>query len=170
VPSVAAGNASHAIGLGQMNLHGYLAREGIAYGSGGAGFHQFYFYTITWHALHTSMLMARERGSVCRLRTVALRQRRVFPPVSEGDWQPKTAKVRALFARAGIVLPDRDMWRQLRDDVMRYGIYNRTCRRCRPRALSRTSTTPPPASTRSCRRLRSARRGKPGAFTTPRRL
>ncbi len=34
VPSVAAGNAaSHAIGLGQMNLHGYLAREGIAYGS-----------------------------------------------------------------------------------------------------------------------------------------
>jgi ribonucleoside-diphosphate reductase alpha chain len=34
VPSVEAGNAaSHAIGLGQMNLHGYLAREGIAYGS-----------------------------------------------------------------------------------------------------------------------------------------
>ncbi len=34
VPSVAAGNAaSHAIGLGQMNLHGYSAREGIAYGS-----------------------------------------------------------------------------------------------------------------------------------------
>jgi ribonucleoside-diphosphate reductase alpha chain len=41
VPSVEAGNAaSHAIGLGQMNLHGYLAREGIAYGSGRAGFHQ----------------------------------------------------------------------------------------------------------------------------------
>ena len=34
VPSIEAGNAaSHAIGLGQMNLHGYLAREGIAYGS-----------------------------------------------------------------------------------------------------------------------------------------
>jgi ribonucleoside-diphosphate reductase alpha chain len=47
-----------------------------------------------------------------------------FRPYLEGDWQPKTAKVRALFARAGIVLPDRDMWRQLRDDVMR-GIYNR---------------------------------------------
>ncbi|PUX27318.1 ribonucleotide-diphosphate reductase subunit alpha, partial [Cronobacter sakazakii] len=31
VPSIEAGNAaSHAIGLGQMNLHGYLAREGIA--------------------------------------------------------------------------------------------------------------------------------------------
>ncbi|MCL3782936.1 ribonucleotide-diphosphate reductase subunit alpha, partial [Prolixibacteraceae bacterium JC049] len=60
VPSVAAGNAaSHAIGLGQMNLHGYLAREGIAYGSeAGLDFTNFYFYTITWHALRTSMLIA----------------------------------------------------------------------------------------------------------------
>lgn len=49
VPSIAAGNAaSHAIGLGQMNLHGYLAREGIAYGSPEAlDFTNFYFYTIT---------------------------------------------------------------------------------------------------------------------------
>jgi ribonucleoside-diphosphate reductase alpha chain len=31
--------------------------------------------------------------------------------------------VRELFARAGI-LPTREMWQQLRDDVMRYGIYN----------------------------------------------
>ncbi|HAZ76884.1 MAG TPA: ribonucleotide-diphosphate reductase subunit alpha, partial [Enterobacteriaceae bacterium] len=38
--------------------------------------------------------------------------------------QPKTEAVRALFARAGIVLPTREMWCQLRDDVMRYGIYN----------------------------------------------
>ena len=128
VPSVAAGNAaSHAIGLGQMNLHGYLAREGIAYGSeAGLDFTNFYFYTITWHALRTSMLIAREKGT----RFAGFEQSRYasgdyFRPYLEGDWQPKTAKVRALFARAGIALPDRDMWRQLRDDVMRYGIYNR---------------------------------------------
>lgn len=49
VPSIEAGNAaSHAIGLGQMNLHGYLAREGIAYGSPEAlDFTNLYFYTIT---------------------------------------------------------------------------------------------------------------------------
>ncbi len=49
VPSIEAGNAaSHAIGLGQMNLHGYLAREGIAYGSPeGLDFTNLYFYTIT---------------------------------------------------------------------------------------------------------------------------
>ena len=127
VPSIEAGNAaSHAIGLGQMNLHGYLAREGIAYGSPeGLDFTNLYFYTVTWHALHTSMMLARERDQ----RFAGFEQSRYasgeyFSQYLEGDWQPKTEKVRELFARAGIVLPTREMWQQLRDEVMRYGIYN----------------------------------------------
>lgn len=95
VPSVEAGNAaSHAIGLGQMNLHGYLAREGIAYGSPeGLDFTNLYFYTITWHALHTSMMLARERGQ----RFAGFEQSRYasgayFSQYLEGDWQPKTEK------------------------------------------------------------------------------
>ncbi len=127
VPSIEAGNAaSHAIGLGQMNLHGYLAREGIAYGSPeGLDFTNLYFYTVTWHALHTSMMLARERAQ----RFAGFEQSRYasgeyFSQYLEGDWQPKTEKVRELFARAGIVLPTREMWQQLRDEVMRYGIYN----------------------------------------------
>ena len=127
VPSIEAGNAaSHAIGLGQMNLHGYLAREGIAYGSPeGLDFTNLYFYTVTWHALHTSMMLARERNQ----RFSGFEQSRYasgeyFNQYLEGDWQPKTARVRELFARAGIVLPTREMWQRLRDDVMRYGIYN----------------------------------------------
>lgn len=127
VPSIEAGNAaSHAIGLGQMNLHGYLAREGIAYGSPeGLDFTNLYFYTITWHALHTSMRLARERNQ----RFAGFEQSRYasgeyFSQYLEGDWQPKTEKVRALFARAGVTLPTREMWHQLREDVMRYGLYN----------------------------------------------
>ncbi|HCQ7772385.1 class 1b ribonucleoside-diphosphate reductase subunit alpha [Enterobacter kobei] len=127
VPSIEVGNAaSHAIGLGQMNLHGYLAREGIAYGSPeGLDFTNLYFYTITWHALHTSMMLARERNQ----RFAGFEQSRYasgeyFNQYLEGEWQPKTAKVRDLFARAGITLPTREMWQQLRDDVMRHGIYN----------------------------------------------
>ena len=127
VPSIEAGNAaSHAIGLGQMNLHGYLAREGIAYGSPeGLDFTNLYFYTITWHALHTSMMLARERHQ----RFAGFEQSRYasgeyFSQYLEGDWQPKTEKVRALFDRAGITLPTREMWQQLREEVMRYGIYN----------------------------------------------
>ncbi|MBH4408441.1 class 1b ribonucleoside-diphosphate reductase subunit alpha [Pseudomonas aeruginosa] len=127
VPSIEAGNAaSHAIGLGQMNLHGYLAREGIAYGSPeGLDFTNLYFYTVTWHAVHTSMMLARERHQ----RFAGFEQSRYasgeyFSQYLEGNWQPKTDKVRALFARAGITLPTREMWQQLREEVMRYGIYN----------------------------------------------
>lgn len=127
VPSIEAGNAaSHAIGLGQMNLHGYLAREGILYGSEeGIDFTNLYFYTITWHALNTSMMLARERNQ----RFAGFEHSRYasgeyFAQYLNEEWQPKTEKVRALFARAGITLPTREMWQQLRDDVMRYGIYN----------------------------------------------
>ncbi|WP_407437349.1 class 1b ribonucleoside-diphosphate reductase subunit alpha [Lelliottia sp.] len=127
VPSIETGNAaSHAIGLGQMNLHGYLAREGIAYGSPeGLDFTNLYFYTITWHALNTSMMLARERNQ----RFDGFEKSRYasgeyFNQYLENSWQPKTEKVRALFARAGVTLPTQEMWQQLRDDVMTFGIYN----------------------------------------------
>lgn len=127
VPSIEAGNAaSHAIGLGQMNLHGYLAREGIAYGSPeGLDFTNLYFYTITWHALNTSMLLARERGQTfAGFSQSRYASGEYFTQYLQGNWQPKTEKVRVLFARSGITLPTREMWQQLCDDVMRYGIYN----------------------------------------------
>lgn len=127
VPSIEAGNAaSHAIGLGQMNLHGYLAREGIAYGSPEAlDFTNLYFYAITWHALRTSMLLARERGETfAGFKQSRYASGEYFSQYLQGNWQPKTAKVGELFARSGITLPTREMWAQLRDDVMRYGIYN----------------------------------------------
>ncbi|MTD37050.1 class 1b ribonucleoside-diphosphate reductase subunit alpha [Erwinia sp. CPCC 100877] len=127
VPSIEAGNAaSHAIGLGQMNLHGYLAREGIAYGSEeGLDFTNIYFYTITWHAVRASNRLARERNE----RFAGFESSRYasgdwFRPYLEQIWQPKTEKVASLFARAGITIPTREMWRQLRDDVMTWGLYN----------------------------------------------
>src|SRR6185312_7752717 len=64
VPSVPKGNAdSHAIGLGAMNLHGYLARERIYYGSEeGVDFTNMYFLTVAYHAVRASNLIATERG------------------------------------------------------------------------------------------------------------
>ncbi|MCR2828465.1 class 1b ribonucleoside-diphosphate reductase subunit alpha, partial [Microbacterium sp. zg.Y909] len=52
VRSIEDGNdRSHAIGLGQMNLHGYLAREHVHYGSEeGLDFTNIYFYTVLFHA------------------------------------------------------------------------------------------------------------------------
>ncbi|SUG54266.1 ribonucleoside-diphosphate reductase 2 subunit alpha [Salmonella enterica subsp. diarizonae] len=71
------------------------------------------------------MRLARERGKTF----AGFAQSRYasgdyFTQYLQDDWQPKTAKVRALFARSGITLPTREMWIKLRDDVMRYGIYN----------------------------------------------
>ena len=64
VPSIEQGNNdAHAIGLGQMNLHGYLARERIYYGSEeGIDFTNIYFYTVLYHALRASNKIAIERG------------------------------------------------------------------------------------------------------------
>ncbi len=127
VPSIEKGNAqSHAIGLGQMNLHGFLAREGIQYGSEAAlDFTNLYFYTITWHALRTSNLIARERGErFAGFEDSRYASGEYFDQYINQPWLPRTEQVAALFVRAGITLPDQQAWRELRDAVMKFGIYN----------------------------------------------
>ena len=64
VPSVLRANEEgHAIGLGQMNLHGFLARERIQYGSEEAlDFTDMYFMTVAYHAYRASHALAVERG------------------------------------------------------------------------------------------------------------
>jgi ribonucleoside-diphosphate reductase alpha chain len=126
---------------------------------------------VTWHALHTSMLLARERGQ----RFAGFEQSRYasgayFDKYLQEEWQPKTERVRALFARAGISLPDRESWRQLRDDVMRYGIYNRYLQAVPPTGSisyinHATSSIHPIVS-----KIEIRKEGKPGGCTTPRRL
>ena len=127
VPSVAEGNQrSHAIGLGQMNLHGYLAREGIAYGSPEAlDFTNLYFYCVTWHALRTSNQLARERGQrFDGFERSAYASGAYFDKYVERDWLPRTERVARLFAEAGIALPTRADWQALREAVMAHGLYN----------------------------------------------
>ena len=127
VPSVAEGNQrSHAIGLGQMNLHGYLAREGIAYGAPEAlDFTNLYFYCVTWHALRTSNQLARERGQrFDGFERSAYASGAYFDKYVERDWLPRTERVARLFAEAGIALPTRADWQALREAVMAHGLYN----------------------------------------------
>ncbi|CFR30315.1 class 1b ribonucleoside-diphosphate reductase subunit alpha [Yersinia frederiksenii] len=127
VPSIDKGNQeSHAIGLGQMNLHGYLARERMFYGSEEAlDFTNMYFYTVVYHAIRASNLLAIERG--CHFKGFdesTYASGSYFTQYLEQHWQPKTAKVQALFADAGIHIPDQQDWAALRQSVMAHGIYN----------------------------------------------
>ncbi|WP_186368716.1 class 1b ribonucleoside-diphosphate reductase subunit alpha [Yersinia alsatica] len=127
VPSIEKGNQeSHAIGLGQMNLHGYLARERIFYGSEEAlDFTNIYFYSVAYHAIRASNLLAIERGSHFKgFDESDYASGQYFTKYVEQSWQPKTAKVHALFAEAGITIPTQQDWAQLRKSVMEHGIYN----------------------------------------------
>jgi ribonucleoside-diphosphate reductase alpha chain len=127
VPSIARGNAeSHAIGLGQMNLHGYLARERIFYGSEeGIDFTNIYFYTVTYHALRASNLIAIERGETFRgFEDSKYADGSYFDKYTEAEWAPATEKVRALFEDAGIHIPTQEDWLELKEKVMATGLYN----------------------------------------------
>lgn len=127
VPSIAEGNrSSHAIGLGQMNLHGYLARERIFYGSEeGIDFTNIYFYTVAYHAIRASNRLAIERGSAFGgFEESTYASGEYFSKYTEREWQPQTERVRALFADANIAIPGREEWLALRQSVMMHGLYN----------------------------------------------
>lgn len=127
VPSIAKGNAeSHAIGLGQMNLHGYLAREGMYYGSEEAlDFTNMYFYTVAYHALRASNQLAIERQETFKgFERSTYASGAFFDKYLQQEWRPATEKVRALFENNGIHLPNREDWQQLRDRVIAHGLYN----------------------------------------------
>ena len=127
VPSIERGNSeSHAIGLGQMNLHGYLARERIYYGSEeGIDFTNIYFYTVLYHALRSSNAIARERGSwFAGFPDSKYASGEFFDKYTDQVWEPATDKVRQLFADSEVAIPTQDDWRALKADVQKYGIYN----------------------------------------------
>ena len=127
VPSVAKGNAeSHAIGLGQMNLHGYLARERIFYGSEeGIDFTNMYFYTVTYHAIRASNLIATERQETFKgFEKSKYADGTYFDKYTEKEWKPATEKVAKLFEDAGIHIPTQEDWKDLKAKVMMTGLYN----------------------------------------------
>ena len=133
VPSIRRANdEGHAIGLGQMNLHGFLACEGIQYGSEEAlDFTDMYFMTVAYHAYRASHTLAVEHGTAFR----GFADSAYAKPAGEGNYfdkytdgrrslAPRTELVRALFERFGVAIPTEADWAELRDDILRDGIYN----------------------------------------------
>ncbi|WP_232014266.1 class 1b ribonucleoside-diphosphate reductase subunit alpha [Cellulomonas fimi] len=127
VPSVKLANrGGHAIGLGQMNLHGYLARERIFYGSDeGLDFTNIYFYTVAYHAIRASNLLAQERKQAFYgFEDSKYATGEYFQKYVEKEWAPRTERVRVLFAEAGVHIPTQDDWRELAALVQEHGLYN----------------------------------------------
>ncbi|MGO3032788.1 MAG: class 1b ribonucleoside-diphosphate reductase subunit alpha, partial [Microbacterium gubbeenense] len=125
VRSIEDGNdKSHAIGLGQMNLHGYLSREHIYYGSEeGIDFTNIYFYTVLFHALRASNAISRERGETFDgFENSTYASGEFFDKYTEQNWAPATPRVAELFEAHHI--PTQDDWRELKASVQQHGLYN----------------------------------------------
>ncbi|WP_185149829.1 class 1b ribonucleoside-diphosphate reductase subunit alpha [Arthrobacter crusticola] len=125
VPSIAKGNEqSHAIGLGQMNLHGYLARERVHYGSEeGLDFTNIYFYTVVYHAIRASNLLAIETGRTFGgFEKSKYASGEFFDKYTDQTWVPQTPRVAELFK--DVHIPTQEDWRALKASVMEHGIFN----------------------------------------------
>ncbi|MBF4572831.1 class 1b ribonucleoside-diphosphate reductase subunit alpha [Herbiconiux sp. VKM Ac-1786] len=127
VRSIETGNdRSHAIGLGQMNLHGYLARERVYYGSEeGVDFTNIYFYTVLFHALRASNNIAIERGEKFDgFDDSTYASGEFFDKYTDEAWVPATARVAELFGTSNVRIPTQDDWRALKASIQAHGIYN----------------------------------------------
>lgn len=128
VPSIREGNdGSHAIGLGQMNLHGFLGREHIHYGSEeGLDFTNVYFAAVMYECLKASNAIARERGTAFRnFANSDYASGVFFDAYDPAGFQPRTEKVAAIIEGSSIHVPTTEDWAELKAAVMADGLYNR---------------------------------------------
>src|SRR5699024_2204738 len=105
VPSIRQGNDhSHAIGLGQMNLHGYLGREHIHYGSEEAlDFTNAYFAAVMYECLKASNKIAIERGTAFHdFENSEYASGAFFDRYDPAEFAQKTEKVKEIFAATSI--------------------------------------------------------------------
>ena len=128
VPSVENGNHStHSIGLGMMNLHGFLAREHIHYNSPEAvEFAGLFAYAFNYWSIVASNKIAKETGQVFDgFDTSEYANGTYFNKYIEKNWRHTTSpKISALLGRSSIYLPTQADWEKLKNDVMEHGLYN----------------------------------------------
>lgn len=127
VPSIENGNdKSHAIGLGQMNLHGFFAKERIHYDSEEAvDFTNIYFYAINYHSLKASNKIAEERGEAfAGFKDSDYADGTYFEKYTSQEWKPATETVCALFSKYDVYIPTQEDWKALQENVEKHGLYH----------------------------------------------
>ncbi|HLW49607.1 MAG TPA: class 1b ribonucleoside-diphosphate reductase subunit alpha [Sphingobacteriaceae bacterium] len=125
VPSIQKANRElHSVGLGAMNLHGYLAKNFVMYESEEAlDFANTFFMMVNFYSLQASMEIARERKETFKgFEKSAYADGSYFDKYISRDYFPTTIKATELFN--GIDIPTNEDWKQLKKDVMEHGIYH----------------------------------------------
>ncbi|QYK61489.1 class 1b ribonucleoside-diphosphate reductase subunit alpha [Paenibacillus sp. S25] len=124
-PGVAKANREmHSVGLGVMNLHGYFAKNKIAYESNEAkDFVRTFFMTMNYHSIEKSMEIAKAAGqSFYGFEESDYATGVYFDRYLNTDYRPTTARVQELFK--GIYVPTSADWDKLKTDVMKNGLYH----------------------------------------------
>ncbi|AWB43558.1 ribonucleotide-diphosphate reductase subunit alpha [Paenibacillus sp. CAA11] len=124
-PGVAKANREmHSVGLGVMNLHGFFAKNKIAYESAEArDFARTFFMTMNYHSIEKSMEIARMTGEkFAGFELSDYASGEYFGRYLETDYRPATARVQELFE--GIDIPTIEDWKNLKAQVMEHGLYH----------------------------------------------
>ena len=128
VPSVAEGNRqSRAIGLGQMNLHGFFIKHGWKYGSPESlDFTNAYFGAVAYYAYKASMELAKETGSPFDgfEKSKYADPKYLSDKYFNDDMISESNATRNLFEEYGIELPTWGDWDDLAKDIAEHGLYN----------------------------------------------
>ncbi|MGR5954193.1 class 1b ribonucleoside-diphosphate reductase subunit alpha [Bacillus paranthracis] len=124
VPTVKKANdAFRSIGLGVMNLHGYLAKNFISYESREAkDFANVFFAMMRFYALERSMELAEEYSPFKHFEKSEYAKGTALTRYIEKSHAPKTDKVAKLFE--GIYIPTQEDWERLNEQIMEHGIYS----------------------------------------------
>jgi ribonucleoside-diphosphate reductase alpha chain len=125
VPSIAKANRElHSVGLGAMNLHGYLAKSFIMYESTEAlDFANIFFMTMNYYSIEASMEIAKERQKTfVGFEKSAYADGTYFDKYILQEYAPKTEKVKELFE--GIHIPTVQDWENLKAQVAEHGVYH----------------------------------------------
>ncbi|SEB15207.1 class 1b ribonucleoside-diphosphate reductase subunit alpha [Pedobacter hartonius] len=125
VPSVQKANKElHSVGLGAMNLHGFLAKNFIMYESKEAlDFCNVFFMMVNFYSLQSSMEIARERKETfVGFKASEYANGNYFTQYIAKDIVPVNEKIAALFE--GVEIPTAADWTQLMNDVKEHGIFH----------------------------------------------
>ncbi|PEA62767.1 ribonucleotide-diphosphate reductase subunit alpha [Bacillus thuringiensis] len=114
----------HSVGLGAMNLHGYLAKNKIAYESAEAKeFARTFFMMLNYYSIEKSMEIATEKGETFKdFDKSDYANGTYFEKYETTDYSPVTEKVQQLFE--GIHIPTKEDWKSLKEQVQKNGLYN----------------------------------------------
>ncbi|HCZ3767220.1 TPA: class 1b ribonucleoside-diphosphate reductase subunit alpha [Staphylococcus aureus] len=124
-PGVRKANSElHSVGLGVMNLHGYLAKNKIGYESEEAkDFANIFFMMMNFYSIERSMEIAKERGIKYQdFEKSDYANGKYFEFYTTQEFEPQFEKVRELFD--GMAIPTSEDWKKLQQDVEQYGLYH----------------------------------------------